>query len=622
MASSSSSPRRRGFGSFLVALLVLGGVGGAAWWFLAPGAATVEAAPTWKVVRGSLRISVTEGGSLQSLKSTMIVSEVEGSTKIVAIVPEGTNITEDDVTAGRVLVELDSSEIRNKLNRQEISVSDAAAALAQSKGALDIQLNQNASDVRKADLDVRFARLDLDKYLGAPVAEKLVATRGTQASPVRPDVRALADDAALEGEALQQTRKLKSAIDLAAEEVSRARDKLAGTERLLAKGFVSQDELVADRLAQKRQEVALDEAKTALSLFVAYEFPKQVEKLASDLLEAEATLGRVKKRASSAQSQAEADLKGKEEKLRLEKDQFDLLQRQAAACTIRAKNPGLVVYASSIDNNDYRDGQPIQAGTAVREREAIISIPDPKRMGVRVNVHESALDKVKVGQAVFVTVDAFADRPLLGRIEKLATMPNASNRWQNPDLKVYPTDIVLEDAPAVLRPGMSAKVEILVKDIEGALSVPVQAIGYAGGKPVVWRRAGTDAAPAPVRLGLASDRFVEILDGVAEGDVVLLSPPKDAQKAAGSPRAGGPGGRAAGAPGAGRGAGGMAGGDAGMQPSDAGPAAAPAAGSTPGSTPGTTPAPGASAPAAPSVPSPAPVAPSSTVTSPSRASGS
>ena len=503
----------------------------------------------------------------------------------------GTNITDEDVANGRVIVELDSSELRNKLNRQEISVSDAAAALAQSKGALDIQLNQNASDVRKADLDVRFARLDLDKYLGASVAEKVVSSKGADGRRVLPDVKALAEDAALEGEALQQTRKLKSEIDLADEEVSRARDKLAGTERLLAKGFVSQDELVADRLALKRQDVALDQAKTALALFAAYEFPKQVERLASDLLEAEETRLRVTKQAESAESQARADLKGKEEKLRLENDQFALLQRQAAACTIRAKNAGLVVYASSLENNDYRDGQPIQAGTAVREREAIISIPDPKRMGVKVNVHESALDKVKLGQAVFVVVDAFADRPLVGRIDKLSTLPNASNRWQNPDLKVYTTDIVLDDAPAVLRPGMSAKVEILVQDIESTLSVPVQAIGYAGGKPAVWRRTGGDFIATPVQLGLSSDRFAQVLDGLAEGDVVLLSPPKDAKRAEGSPRGGGP----SGAPRAGRGGGGMGGGDAGMKPSDAGPAAIPAAG-TPGAAPSPAPVPSTTTP--------------------------
>lgn len=543
-----SPPPRKGFGPLLAVLVVLAAAGGAGWWFLGPDAKSTDAVPTFKVVRGPLRISVTEGGSLQSLKSAVIESEVEGSTKIVAIIPEGASITADDVAKGRMLVELDSSEIRTKLNRQEISVSDALASLAQSTGALDIQLNKNASDIRKADLDVRFARLDLDKYLGAAVAEKALASKNDEGRRVLPDVTALAADAALEGEALQEERKLKSEIDLSDEEVSRARDKLAGTEKLLSKGYVSQDERVADRLALKRQEVALDQAKTALSLFLTYAFPKQVEKLWSDLLEAEETLGRVRKQADSSRNQAAADRKGKEEKLRLEKDQFEKLERQLAACVIKATTPGLVVYASSEDRGDWREGQPIQAGTSVREREAIISIPDPKRMGVKVNVHESALDKVKVGQAVVVIVDAFADRPLAGHIERLATLPSGANRWQNPDLKLYPTDIVLDDPPANLRPGMSARVEILVKDLESTLAVPVQAIGYAGGKPAIWVRSGTAFSPRPVKLGLANDRFTEVLDGVADGDVVSLAPPKESKSAGGSSDRRGPKGDAKGAP--------------------------------------------------------------------------
>ncbi len=543
-----SPPRRKGFGPILAVVLVLAAAGGAAWWFLSPTAKSVDSVPTFKVVRGPLRISVTEGGSLQSLKSETIVSEVEGETKIAGIVPEGTVVTAEDVANGRVLVELDSSEIRNKLNRQEIAVSDAAAGVAQSRGALDIQLNQGASDVRKADLDVRFARLDLDKYLGAPVAEKVLASRNADGKRVLPEAKSLAEDPALEGEALQQARKLRSEIDLSDEEVSRARDKLAGTEKLLSKGYVSQDELVADRLALKRQEVSFDQAKTALTLFSTYEFPKQVEKLWSDLLEAEETLGRVRKQTDSSRSQAEAELKGREEKSRLEKEQFALLERQLAACVIKARTPGMVVYASSEDRGDYRDGQPIQQGTSIRERQAIISIPDPKRMGVRINVHESSLDKVKVGQSALVTIDAFPDRPLAGRIEKVATLPSGSNRWQNPDLKLYPTDVVLDDPPASLRPGMSARVEILVKDIEATLAVPVQAVGYAGGKPTIWVREGTLFTPRTASLGLSNDRFTEVLGGVSDGDLVSLAPPKESQKPGGSGEKRAPRNGASGAP--------------------------------------------------------------------------
>jgi hypothetical protein len=74
---------------------------------------------------------------------------------------------------------------------------------------------------------------------------------------------------------------------------------------------------------------------------------------------------------------------------------------------------------------------------------------------------------------------------------------------------------------------MSAKVEILVGEVEGALQVPVQAVTLASGLPRVWvRGAGGDAA-RPVTLGASSDRFVEVTEGLDEGDVVLLSPPRE-----------------------------------------------------------------------------------------------
>src|SRR5205814_1984907 len=138
--------------------------------------------------------------------------------------------------------------------------------------------------------------------------------------------------------------------------------------------------------------------------------------------------------------------------------------------------PGLVVYASSEDRGMYGgDQSPIQEGTTVRERQAIISIPDPKSIGVRINVHESALNKVKEGQRARVKVDAFPEKWFRGKVVKLSAMPSGANRWQNPDLKVYPTDVSISDAPPQLRPGMSAKVEIEIAEIPDALTVPVQA---------------------------------------------------------------------------------------------------------------------------------------------------
>ena len=72
-------------------------------------------------VRGDLTISVTESGDIKAINSEDIKSEVEGRTTIISIVDEGTYITLEDVNNGKILVELDSSEIEQKLMQQKVT---------------------------------------------------------------------------------------------------------------------------------------------------------------------------------------------------------------------------------------------------------------------------------------------------------------------------------------------------------------------------------------------------------------------------------------------------------------------------------------------------------------------
>lgn len=516
-------PRRRRAAVFFVPLLVVAGAVGA-WLWQRGGSGTVTETPLWTVTRGPLRITVTEGGSLQSLNPTTVASEVKGETKIVAIVPEGTYLTEEDVAKGLVIVELDKTNLEEKRQRQVVTVSGAESDLAQAQEAQKIQENQNDSDRRKATLDVQFARIDLQKYVGEVLATRLEAQAGALDTI---DYGALAGDPALDGEGLQERRRRESDIDLAREEVARAKDKLKGTEELLAKGFVSQDEHVADKLALKRNEVALDQATTSLALFLAYEFKKQVQRLTSDLREAKEEAGRTERRAASALTSKQADVQGKTDRLRLERTELERVLAEIELCTIRAQNPGLVVYASSEDRGRFGgDDKPIQPGTSIRERQPILSIPDPKALGVRINVHESAVARVKQGLHADVTVDAFPDKRLRGRVRQVATLPNSANRWQNPDLKIYATDVAIDAAPPTLRPGMSARVEILIEEIDAALFVPAPAVTIVAGKPTVHVRTSKGDEARTVALGASNDRFVEVRTGLAEGDRVLLAPPK------------------------------------------------------------------------------------------------
>ena len=162
----------------------------------------------------------------------------------------------------------------------------------------------------------------------------------------------------------------------------------------------------------------------------------------------------------------------------------------------------------------------------MRERQSILAIPDMREMAIKVNIHESAVQRVAVGQAVKVSIDAFPDEELTGRVIKVAVVADSANAFMNPDLKVYPTTIQIDGTHDWLRPGMSAEVEILVDSLEAVVYVPVQAVTYFDDKRVVYLPNGNNPRQREVQVGTFSDSFIEIVSGLEEGEEVLLLAPQ------------------------------------------------------------------------------------------------
>ncbi|MDA1193931.1 MAG: efflux RND transporter periplasmic adaptor subunit [Planctomycetota bacterium] len=557
-ARSLTKRRSRGNARFAVpAVLVLGLVGLGVWYgFLRPaGDATSDRPLTEPMVRGPLRVTVIESGSLEALRSHSIVNTVEGRTVIDFVVEEGTVLTQEDVAAGRVLVRLNTASLDDKRVQEEIEISGARDAVSGAETNLEIQIQQNASDLRKADLEVRFARLDLARYVGKSYAERLIAVAGVDTSAqafdpegadpaaiaaaaeaseariaegVRRLIAELLESEELEGESLQTIRQLTSDIRLAEEELRRATDRLRNSEKLEAKGYVSREDLEADRLALERREIEVQRARTAREQYVAYDFPKAVERLLSDLLEAIDRRTRAAKKADAEEAQKISAVEAKRRQLELKERRLESLAEQAKGCVLRATKPGLVVYASSQSGHWRGNDERVHEGASVREGQTLITIPDPTSLGVILKVHETAIDKVHAGLDAFVEVDAAPGQRFRGRVAEVARLPDSADRWLNPDLKVYTTKVELLGTHEGLKPGMSAQVEIVVTTIPDVLSAPVQTVTGTADQPAVYVWADGRAQRRPVTLGLASEHFVEIKGGVEVGDRLLLDPPRDA----------------------------------------------------------------------------------------------
>jgi hypothetical protein len=129
-------------------------------------------AATFTAKKGDLEITVVEGGSLEAQDKVEVKSEVEGQTKILSLVEEGYFVTPEDVESMKVLVELDATEIRERQTQQELQYQNAYAAFAQAREAHAIQINQNDSDMMAGELEVKFARMDFERYVGKDVARR------------------------------------------------------------------------------------------------------------------------------------------------------------------------------------------------------------------------------------------------------------------------------------------------------------------------------------------------------------------------------------------------------------------------------------------------------------------
>lgn len=399
---------------------------------------------------GALPITVTEKGALESAKNDDVYCQVEGQTTIISIIPEGTRVTK-----GQLVCELDSAALRDQLNNQKITTQGAEAAYQQSK------LTREVAEIAVKEYE--------------------------------------------EGIYTQERATINGEIKLAESDLARAEDRVAWSNRMFEKGYVSKAQKISEELNYQKAQFSLEQAQSKLRVLEEYTKAKTIKELKSDV------------------EKARSDELAKEQTLQIEREKEAKYEKQIANCKLYAPGDGLVVYANDPGRSFGNNAPQIEEGATVRERQKIFSLPDISNMQVNAKVHESQIDKITPGMKARIRVDAFADVELDGSVVDVAPLPDPTSFFSS-DIKVYTTHIKIDSPLPGLRPGMNAEVVILVDRKEDVLSVPVQAILEYQGKAHVAYRAADGYERKEVKLGATNDKFVEITEGVTEGMVVALNP--------------------------------------------------------------------------------------------------
>jgi HlyD family secretion protein len=444
----------------------------------------------YEVKRGDFLISVVEGGTLEAVNEDVIRCEVEGTARIVYIVPEGSYVKK-----GEMLVQLDSSSSEEAANQQQITVEKNHFAHIQAQQQLEIQKSIVDSEIEAAELKVKIAKSDLDKYVKA--------------------------------EAIQLKRNAQIEITNVLETLQIAEERLEWTKKLKEQGFETQANLDKDRLAVSQGKLKLEQANQALWILENFDLPKKEYELDAAYKAAVENLGRVKLQGEKLLAQYKADVQTQKSTLDLSKSKLQRDMKQLQATKIYAPQDGLVVYSTGGGGDRrFSSESMIEEGAMVRYRQELIKLPDISQMKLLIRVHESHINHVRPGQPAFVVLDSMPDQRFRGMVNRVAPLPDGSSRWGNPNLKVYITEVLITDRLPDVKPGVSARAEVVITNMPSALTVPIQAVTTRKGRQVVFL-ASAPQKPIPVTVGMYNTKFIEITSGIKESDRVMLSPPFD-----------------------------------------------------------------------------------------------
>lgn len=554
----------------------------AGWWSMSGGGAAAEKVPTFIVQRGPLEINVLQGGEIRALQNTEVKSEIEIPTKILSLIPEGYLITENDIKDGKVLIELDNTDLKTKIQTHEIDFQTTVSNYIDADENREIQRSENQSLVRDVKQVGIFALMDFEKYLGREVTAAILSSAGlppdvesfekyadvleTQANtPVSAEAARSKNEASSksgaekksaakkpvaaasksemidfspfleqkaqgsDGEAQQKLRQLEDDLLLHRSELAVSKQKVESSKRLAEKKFITNALLENDLVGYDKVQLAVKTSETALALFKKYEFSKQCATYLAAYREALNKLQRTIRSNRSRMAQAETKFSTAKRRYEMELAQRENLELQLKACVIRATQPGLVAYGDLNASASYNYNNSIEEGATVRLRQTMLTIPDMSQMGVRVNVHESQIKKVRIGQPVKVRVDAEPGKELDGRVAELAVLPDSSSSRYTPNLKVYPCTIHINGYHPWMKPGMNAKVEIIVDQLADVLFVPVQSIEVEQDHHFCYISNHGSLERREISTGLFNDEFIEVRDGLNGGEAVALALPKKAE---------------------------------------------------------------------------------------------
>lgn len=260
----------------------------------------------------------------------------------------------------------------------------------------------------------------------------------------------------------------------------------------------------------------VEEQKIVLAESV-YESPSVIKKAQMDLTKVERKLEGNIKGLEMRNRQLSSQMERRNIDQRLKKKRVDDLLKLYDALTIKAPKSGMVLYAKD------RYGVKVQVGSVLTPWNAVITtLPDMTKLISETFVNEIDIAKIKIGQKVTLSIDAFPEKELKGEVISVA---NIGQPMPKSDSKVFEVNIRVYGSDKDLKPAMTTGNMIQTGSYDNKLYIPSEAVFETDTTKFVYLKKDKIIKQI-VDLGDDNDNYTIINKGLEKGQTILLVEPE------------------------------------------------------------------------------------------------
>ncbi len=520
----------------IIALVIIGGV---MWYQFGRPKGNQPIIRTATVTRGPIIASVSANGVLQPVTTVQVKSNVGGQIVKLAV-DEG-----DRVRAGQLIAKIDPSDSVSNLQQSMADLRSSNAKVEQSRQSLGMQIKQTAASIEAAQQALESSRQRLLQAQKQAKVQPILTKASISEAQSNLD-SALANLSQTKTALIpQKLASAKASYDQAKASHDQAQSDLVRKQALLEKGFISKSQMEAAEQQAEVTQAQLASAKNKLDT-VQGESDQDLKSAEARVAQARASLDNAKANsvqielksqdyaaAKAAYKQAQANLStAKAGAYQAPIKEQDIIQAEAARqrstatvknaqtqvgyTTIVAPRDGVVVMKYVEEGSIVTGGKSSFSGSG--SGVAIVDIADTTRMMALVNIDETDIAQVQMGQRVVVTVDAFPGEQFTGKVTKIAPQAVVTQ-----NVTTVPVTVEVAHPDSRLKPEMNATCDFIINEKEQALMVPSAAVKETDAGPTVTIMQGDKQVTRKVKTGIIGADQTEIIEGLQEGDTVVTA---------------------------------------------------------------------------------------------------